>query len=64
MLNHAALDKLFREKHSQNLVTGLPARMEVEMVVTQFYSGMLVLALTKKTRLIRQYDLKNCCHEP
>ena len=37
MLNHAALDKLFWEKHSQNLVTGLPARMDVGMVVTQEY---------------------------
>ena len=48
MLNHAALDKLFREKHSQNLVTGLPARMEAGMVGTKFHSGMLVFALNKK----------------
>ena len=55
LLNHAALDKLFWEKHSQNLVTGL---------VTQFFSEIFVFAHTKKMRLIHQYDLKNWCHEP
>ena len=48
MLNHCALDKLFWEKHSQNLITELPARMEVGMVVTQFYLEILVFAHTKK----------------
>ena len=61
MLNHAARDKLFWERHSQNLVTGLPARMDVGMVVTQEY---LYCTYQKKMRLIHQYDLKNWCHEP
>ena len=48
MLNHCALDKLFLGEAFSEFDHRLPARMEVGMVVTQFYLEILVLAHTKK----------------